>query len=59
MPVIGFNVFNGQNQNEQRIEKIIIYIKVNLIAFRGVQILLERKGNSERINRSSVVPTAK
>jgi hypothetical protein len=58
VPVVGLIVFNGQNQNEQRIENIMRQIKVNLIAFRRVQILLERKGISERIRRSMAIPVA-
>jgi len=59
VPVKGFNVFNGQNQNEKRIENISIQMKVTLATFVRVQIILERMGYSQRNNRSSVVPIAK
>jgi hypothetical protein len=59
VPVKGFNVFNGQNQNEKRIENISTQMKVTLATFVRVQIILERMGYSQRNNRSSVVPIAK
>jgi hypothetical protein len=56
---MGLIVFNGQNQNKERTENIITQIKANFTAFRRVQIILERIGISERINRSIAIPIAK
>jgi len=42
-----------------RIENIITHMKVNFMTFRTLKILLERRGSSERINRSTAIAIAK